>query len=239
VVLCSATADCPLPGVLIGQEGERWVITLGGYGADVPPLDRAGFVQRAQQMAPEIAAVANAGRFVSEPARYRFPHSQRRRYERLRQWPLGLLAMGDAVCSFNPIYGQGMTVAACEALALRDALASDQADPARHFFKAAARIVDVAWTTAVGADLAIPSVEGKRPLPVRIVNAYVARVFRAAQHDPVVALAFLEVAHLLAQPPSLMRPAMLWRVLRAGWRRAGDRMAATAAPARPVVSSGA
>ena len=222
VVLCTATPDCPLPAVLLAQEGERWVITLGGYSGDVPELDRAGFIRRAQRMAPEIAEVAQAGRFVADPIGYRFPHSQRRRYEHLRRFPQGLLALGDSICSFNPIYGQGMTVAACEALVLRQVLdargAALPADLAKRFFKAAARIVDVAWTTAVGADLAIPSVEGKRSPAVRLVNAYVARVFRAAQHDPVVALAFLKVAHLLEQPPSLMRPAMLLRVLRAAWR---------------------
>jgi 2-polyprenyl-6-methoxyphenol hydroxylase-like FAD-dependent oxidoreductase len=235
VALCAARPDCPLPAVMIGQEGARWVITLGGYGADVPPLDRAGFVQRAQQMAsPEIAAVASAGRFVSEPMRYRFPHSQRRHYERLARLPQGLLAIGDAICSFNPIYGQGMSVAACEALALRDALASGVRDPARRYFAAAARIVDVPWATAVGADLAIPSVEGERSMPVRLIGAYMTRLFQAAQHDPAVALAFLKVAHLLARPPSLLRPGMVWRVLRAGRKPMGS--ASTAPPqGQPVV----
>ena len=150
VVICAATADCPLPAVMIGQEGRRWVVTLGGYGADAPALDRAGFVQRAQRVAPEIAAVVASGRFVGEPFGYRFPHSQRRRFERLRDWPDGVLAIGDAVCSFNPIYGQGMTVAACEAMALGECLAAGDARLAQRFFKRAVRFIDVAWDTAVG-----------------------------------------------------------------------------------------
>ena len=80
-------------------------------------------------------------------------------------------------------------------------------------------MVDIAWNTAVGADLAIPSVQGERPWPVRVINAYVARVFDAAQHDAVVAVAFQRVSHLLAAPPSLMQPAIVARVLRSAWRR--------------------
>lgn len=218
-VITAATADHPVPSVLLSQEGERWVVTLGGYGDDAPPLDRAGFIARAQRSAPpELAAVVQDAEFLCEPFGYRFPHSQRRFYERLRHLPEGVLAIGDSICSFNPVFGQGMSVAACEAEALQAALAGGMQGLARRYFGAAARVVDIAWQTAVGADLAIPSVQGERPWPVRAVNAYVARVFDAAQHDAVVAVAFQRVSHLLAAPPSLMRPAIMARVLRAAWR---------------------
>lgn len=217
-VITAATAEHPVPSVLLSQEGERWVVTLGGYGDDAPPLDRAGFIARAQRSAPpELAAVVQDAEFLCEPFGYRFPHSQRRFYERLRL-PLGVLAIGDSICSFNPVFGQGMSVAACEALALQAALAGGMNGLARRYFRAAARAIDIAWQTAVGADLAIPSVQGERPLPVRAINAYVAKVFDAAQHDAVVAVAFQRVSHLLAAPPSLMRPAIVARVLRAWWR---------------------
>lgn len=219
-VVCAATADHPLPGVLLAQEGGRWVVTLGGYGNDVPPLDRAGFIARAQRMAPELAAVVREARFACEPFGYRFPHSQRRYYERLRHLPEGVLAIGDSICSFNPVFGQGMSVAACEALALDQALCAGGLGLARRYFRAAARSVDIAWQTAVGADLSIPSVQGERPLAVRLINAYVAKVFDAAQTDATVAVAFQRVSHLLAAPPSLMRPSMLWRVFTAARRRA-------------------
>jgi hypothetical protein len=141
--------------------------------------------------------------------------------------------MGDSICSFNPVFGQGMSVAACEAEALQAALAAgDHAGLARRYFRAAARVIDIAWQTAVGADLAIPSVQGERPLPVRLINAYVAKVFDAAQHDAVVAVAFQRVSHLLAEPPSLMRPAIMARVLRAAWRARAQ--ATRPAPTRAV-----
>jgi 2-polyprenyl-6-methoxyphenol hydroxylase-like FAD-dependent oxidoreductase len=229
-VVTAATAEHPVPSVLLSQEGERWVVTLGGYGDDAPPLDRAGFIARAVRTAPaELAAVLQDAEFLCEPFGYRFPHSQRRFYERLRL-PEGVLAIGDSICSFNPVFGQGMSVAACEAEALQIALASGQDRLARRYFRAAARVIDIAWQTAVGADLAIPSVQGERPWPVRLINAYVAKVFEAAQTDAVVAVAFQRVSHLLAEPPSLMRPAIAVRVLRACWR--GRRTATWTTPPR-------
>ena len=143
--------------------------------------------------------------------------------------------MGDALASFNPIYGQGMTVAACEALTLRAALAKGLDGLATRHFKSAARVIEVPWRLAVGGDLALPQVPGPRPFPVNLINAYVARVQRVAVDDAVVATAFVKVMHMVASPPSLFAPALLWRV----WR--GRRLAETpvttgavAAPSAPV-----
>jgi hypothetical protein len=112
-----------------------------------------------------------------------------------------------------------MTVAAVEALALRDCLAAGDADLARRFFRAASRIVDVPWSLAVGADLRFPQVPGARPLPVRLINGYVARLQRAAAHDATLGIAFMRVANLIDPPPALFRPAILLRVLVGNLRR--------------------
>jgi 2-polyprenyl-6-methoxyphenol hydroxylase-like FAD-dependent oxidoreductase len=145
---------------------------------------------------------------------YHFPHNQRRLYEKMRTFPAGYLVMGDAIASFNPVYGQGMTVAACEAMALRKVLARGTQRLAGDFFKAAAKVVDVPWQLAVGADLALPQVPGPRPFPTRLINAYVGRVQKVATDDPQVAAAFVKVMHLLASPQSLFAPAVAWRLLR-------------------------
>jgi hypothetical protein len=112
-----------------------------------------------------------------------------------------------------------MTVAAVEALALRELLsaprAADDADLARRFFRRAARIIDVPWGIAAGGDLRLPGVPGPRPAMVRLVNAYVARVQAAAAVDPVVGLAFLRVANTVDRPEKLLRPSVALRVLRA------------------------
>ncbi len=223
-VIGAATAELPRPSILIAQEPdaegrERWVAGVGGYAGDHVPVSRDAMAERARRIGnAEIASLAERGEMIGEPMRYAFPHSQRRRYERLRRFPAGLLVMGDAMASFNPIYGQGMTVAACEALALRAALGDGIDGLAGRFFRAAAKVVDSPWQIAVGGDLALPAVQGARPLPVRVVNAYLARVHRAAVHDVDVAGAFVKVVHMLERPETLFAPRVLWRVWRAGGR---------------------
>ena len=220
--LCTATPALPRPGVMMVQEPDpqgraRWVVGVGGYQGDHPKATREGLLERARQIGnADMIALAESGEMLGPVIRYHYPFSQRRRYERLSRFPQGLLAMGDALTSFNPIYGQGMTVVACQALALRDALNVPAAQLAPRFFKAAARVIDTPWQLAVGGDLALPMVQGPRPLPVRIVNAYIARLYRAAVQDAEVAAAFLKVVHLVAEPSSLFRPAIAWRVWQYG-----------------------
>ena len=218
-VVCAPDNARPQIGVMLSQEDDRWVVTLGGYRDDPPPLVRDAFVERARQMGRELAETVAGAEFAAAPIGYRFPHSERRRYERLRRFPSGLLAIGDSICSFNPIYGQGMSVVACEALVLRDCLKRGEAWLWKRYFRRASRVVDAAWNTAVGADLAMDSIEGPRSVVGNLLNRYVALVFRASVHDPRVARAFLRVAHLLAPPPSLLAPAVVARVCHALWRQ--------------------
>lgn len=236
-IIHSSTPELPLPGVLIAQEPgadgvPRWALGVGGYAGNHPATSLQGMQQRAAEMGVEqMSRLAREGTPLGEPARYVFPYSLRRRYERLKRFPQGYLVMGDALTSFNPVYGQGMTVAACQALALSEVLRQGLPRLSERFFRAASRVVDTPWQLAVGNDLSIPSVPGPRPLPVRVVNAYVARLMRVAVHDAVVARAFLEVLHLLKEPPSLFAPGILWRVLRLG---AASTRAAPADAGQPV-----
>jgi 2-polyprenyl-6-methoxyphenol hydroxylase-like FAD-dependent oxidoreductase len=225
-IIGAATPQLPRPYGLIAQEPDedgraRWIATVGGYAGDHVEPTLEAMRHRARLVGVnEIALLAERGEAMGPVIRYGFAHSQRRRYERLQPFPSGYLLLGDALASFNPIYGQGMTAAACQAIALEATLAAGEDGLARRFFRAAAKVIDTPWQLAVGGDLALPTVPGPRPLATRVINAYIAWLQRAAVHDPQVSVAFIRVIHLVAAPVSLFTPRVFLRVMLRGGRRA-------------------
>jgi 2-polyprenyl-6-methoxyphenol hydroxylase-like FAD-dependent oxidoreductase len=164
---------------------------------------------------PDFAEIIRTATPLSEPATMRFPASIRRRYENLSELPEGFLVVADALCAFNPVYGQGMTVAALEAQALLRLLREGREDITRRFFRAAAEIVDSPWNIMLGNDLRFPHAEG--PLTPQIgQSAQYMDAFRAAAaDDAVLATALLRVLHLMDPPARLQDPALRERVARA------------------------
>jgi len=202
-------------GVMLAQDGNRWVVTIGGYLGDHASTDCQSFLEAARCLpAPHIYDVIKNAEPLGEPVAYKFPVNLRRRYEKLARFPEGYLVIGDALCSFNPIYGQGMTVAAMEAEALGECLAVGQTQLAKHFFAKVSKIIDVPWSAAVGNDLGFPEVEGPRTPMVRFLNWYLGKVHRAAHNDAQVSIAFLKVINMIAPPPSIMQPHIVWRVMK-------------------------
>ncbi|MFG3685273.1 FAD-dependent oxidoreductase [Micromonospora sp. NPDC047740] len=216
----SPSPAVPYGGVAISAEGDRWMVTLFGVGPDqAPPIDPEGYLAFAGRLpTPELHALLSRAEPFGPPKRMRLPTSVRRRYERLARLPEGFIAFADAICSFNPAYGQGMTVAAAEALVLRDCLRQGRRELPRRFFAGAAKVVDVPWDMAVGADLRYPAVVGPRSRRTRFLNGYVTRLHAAAARHPVVGRRFLSVANLMTPPPGLFGPGIVARVLWSGRR---------------------
>lgn len=223
-------------GLIFYVEGDRWIVTLVGAQGDHPGDDEEGFLDFARSLeAPDIYNAICRLEPLSDIVLHKFPASLRRRYEKLARFPEGYLVLGDAVSSFNPIYGQGMTSAAMQAKALHTLLAERAALTGlwRPFFARISKIVDIPWQLAAGADFAFEGTEGKKPPAVGLINAYMAKVNQATHHDTVVYGAFLRVLNLLAPPTSLFHPKILWRVL-AGGRRAAQ----PASALQPLASAG-
>ncbi len=208
-------------GYLFPVEGNAWMVTLSGCLHDHPPADEAGFLAFARSLArPDMYEAIKDAEPLSAIALHKFPASRRRHYERSSRLPNGLVVLGDAACSFNPVYGQGMTVAALEASMLRASLEQQRSSPvenmagfSHHFQKALARIIEVPWLMAASEDLRYPATEGKRPFGVRVLQAYTQRVCRLTAADPFVTQSFYEVLNMLKPPGALFHPRILFPAL--------------------------
>jgi len=200
-------------------EGGRCVVSLTGVLGDSAPPTDAGFMDFLRSLpVPDVYDVVHDAEPLDEPVSFRYPASVRRHYERLTRFPERFLVLGDAACSFNPVYGQGMTVAAQEALTLRTHLVSGAPPQPQPFFRDISRVINVPWDISAGSDLGFPEVPGRRPLKVRMGNAYMAKLQAAAVHDGQVTRTFMRVAGLVDPPQALMYPSMMWRVLRGSKR---------------------
>lgn len=209
-------------GLIWPIEGDRWIVTLCGIAGDYPPDDEEGFLAYAKSLArPDIHDAIKDVKPLTDVATIRFPTSQRRHYEKMSRIPEGLIVVGDAACSFNPLFGQGMTVATAAADVLERCLQEQRrrrgpgeiAGLAKRFFKQLKPVIDAPWMITTIEDFRYPDIEGKRPPEHAALAWYIKRVIRAGSTNPEVLGAFLRVMHLLEPPTSLLHPAMLWRVL--------------------------
>jgi 2-polyprenyl-6-methoxyphenol hydroxylase-like FAD-dependent oxidoreductase len=229
VVNVITPAMTPHFGVMIAQEDGTHIVTVGGLLDSGPAKDDAAYLEFARSLPDRVIADALVGATpVTDLQPSHFPASVRRRYDKLRRFPAGLLAIGDSIAAFNPMYGQGMSVAALEAVRLRAMLERGRLD-ARKFFAAAHRIEDVAWKISTGGDLRYDAVEGKRTPDMKIMNRYLDRLGAAAHSDPVLTRQFVRVAGFVERPESFFKPAILRRVLRR------SRVTPTAAPTPAVI----
>ena len=211
--------DHDLAGVLSPVEGDRWIATIGGAASLLPETDPAGFQAAMRRLrSPLIADVLAQAEPLSPVYGTRETANRFRHYER---WPVrlaGFIAIGDAACKFNPVYGQGMTTAALSA-DLLGRLAGEMAvqhrDLPERFFRAQARLARAPWSMATGADFRFPGTTGQRPPLLGLTTRYMDALFAATGDDETLRRTLGTVIHMLRPPRDLFAPTTVLRVLRA------------------------
>lgn len=219
-------------GIVLPIEDDRWIVTLNGSHGDRPPIDAEGVAAFAASIpVPELGELLADGRATGATP-HRFPSSQRRRVERVRRHPAGYVLVGDAVSSFNPAFGQGMTAAVLQAERLAATVERHGVRSARlprATYRAIAKVVDNPWRIAVGTDFVDPRTTGPKPRGTDLINRYMKVVLRAGLVSPAVNEQMVRVQNLLASPSSLLRPDIAVRAVAAARRaptlpvRRGDR----------------
>lgn len=205
-------------------EGDRWMVTLGGWHRSHAPVDPEGFAAFADGLpGRHVADLLARTKPVDEEnaERFLYPAARRRWFEKLKKLPAGYVALGDAICSFNPLYGQGMTVATLEAVELGRCLdRHGEASPAmaRRFYRAASRVIDTPWQMSTSSDFMYPETAGAKSFGTDFMNRYVRQVMMASHVSVPAHRVMLDVQHLLAKPPAVVRPDRVIRSLIAARR---------------------
>lgn len=204
--------------VLLPIEGGLFICSMGGRAGDYPPDNAADFLEFAKSLPlPAMYDALKGARFVSPVARMIYPANRFRHYERSQTLPHGLVPLGDALCSFNPTYGQGMTSAALQAEALFDTLADraphDSLDVlTRAYLQRAADVARMPWRQANYADFLYPTTQGNRDMFTADELKYRMEIQVAAARDEVVRRLSNEVQHLLVPFERLMEDDVRARV---------------------------
>ena len=221
-VILADPGETKRSGFAVPIEGNRWIVSLVGCHGDRAPAGEAGYLAYADSLpADDVAGIIRHEEALGPVATYRIPASQWRHFEKVKQHLAGYLAMGDAICGFNPIYGQGMSVAAlhCAAFAsCAERAGLDSPSLTRAFYRSAAKITSGPWAIAAAGDFAYPETTGPRPPFTNISSRFAKKACIAAQRDPFVAAALMDAGNLLAPVTSLMAPNVLLRILHGAWR---------------------
>jgi 2-polyprenyl-6-methoxyphenol hydroxylase-like FAD-dependent oxidoreductase len=215
-------------GFILSVDHERWHVTLAGMAGNVPPVDEEGFMKWAQDLSdPSIYEALRIAQPLTPIRGFGTPENHWRHFERMHKWPTGFIVTGDAVCAFNPVYGQGMTVSALDAMTLQRCLQEEQRSPRLDFEQQVqhriAKITAPVWLIATNEDLRWPTVKlrGARPNPgLCILRNYLDLVLFSSIIDSEIAQTYFNVLILATPPSSLVHPGMVAHILAAAAKRA-------------------
>jgi 2-polyprenyl-6-methoxyphenol hydroxylase-like FAD-dependent oxidoreductase len=201
------------------REDGLWFVLLVSRGTDKSPADEDGFVSFSRDLPTNTTYdVINRGTMRGEISRYTFPDSRRRHFDRMTVFPRGLVPLGDSVCRLNPVYAQGMTVAAKEGVVLRDVLEahSSNDDPldgvSRDYLERIESVIDDPWAMSSVPDLVYPDTRGERPVNLQQMLDYQVALSNAATRDPVLHKLCVEVRDLVKSASAVHSPEVMERV---------------------------
>jgi 2-polyprenyl-6-methoxyphenol hydroxylase-like FAD-dependent oxidoreductase len=219
MMLIQLGVEKPLAG-LMAYENNTWMLTVGrSSDTGAPPTDFAGMLALAEEVTPRrIFQGLRCAQALGDVAVFRNTAGVWRRYDQMSRFPPGLLVIGDAMCGFNPIYGQGMTMAALEALVLRDCLRSGNAELAQRFFRATARHIGPTWALNQANDRVPSAIAKRRSVSKRLRKWTVNALLRAVANDITVAERCFRVTNLIDPPTRLQDPTLISRILAANLR---------------------
>ncbi len=215
----------PRGGVIMEVEDNTIIVTVSGSNKDYPPTDEAGFLEFAKSLiSPAIYNLIRDAEPLSKIYGYQRTENRWRHYERFSRWPDQFIVLGDAACAFNPIYGQGMTTGALEAVALGEILKAyagkNETGMAKAFQERLAKVIETPWLMATGEDLRYPGTEGGQvKWQDRIVQKYIERYINAMALYPEIIDPFVQVMNLLQPPTTLFRPSTIIKVVSSRFRK--------------------
>jgi 2-polyprenyl-6-methoxyphenol hydroxylase-like FAD-dependent oxidoreductase len=207
-------------GLLLACEHDTWMLAIGQpTDAGDPPTDFAAILALAEQsLPPAITEGLRHAQPLGEAVTYRHTAAVFRRYDLMPRFPSGLLVIGDALCSLDPTYGQGMTIAALEALTLRDCLHSGDSQLAQRFFGAAARYIGSTWAGNQARTRVTSPTRDRRSMRERLQSWTARAALNASAHDVVLTERFLRVTNFIDPPARLQDPALIPRIVWANLR---------------------
>ena len=223
-VLIASTPTTPRGGLAISVEDGHWLIGALGVGDDRPPRDLAGFEAfLATLRDPALARMAQRLQPAGDVHVHRQTANRRRHYDERSDWPDDVVVMGDAFCAFNPVYGQGIAVGACEAVLVRDAINSGMTPgAARRLLRQFARLVALPWSVATASDLQYPTCQQSPTRLGALQDNWARQLEKLSVHGNTrAAVARASVYHLMAPPRRLLHPALIWAALSANLRGYG------------------
>ncbi|SDZ81960.1 2-polyprenyl-6-methoxyphenol hydroxylase [Thalassobacillus cyri] len=210
-------------------EGNRYLVTFMGYHNEINEKEVMksddSFIEIARKLPKlDLYHELKYATALSSTSTFRVPNITWRRVDKVKNMPKGLLMIGDTVCRIDPFFGQGMSIAVLEALALKKLL-TNQSKPTQNiidrFHQDAGKIISPIWNMVITEDFRYPDTIGKKPAGLSFQQWYAKNIFLLSSENKDVYHAFIRVMHLLGPTSTLMHPGIIKRMLK--WTFSNDR----------------